>query len=132
MCIRDRLYTLLLGWGVLANIVPFQSVYLLMALPCAAPIIWYGYGFVKVNEATQDFGLLLSALGWSFIAISLLVRHTALNADWLAYQQGAQINNLGDSTAAKICTLIGLLCIAVGAIMAFQAWSREMRRNSRF
>lgn len=129
------LYTLLLGWGVLAGMVPFNTVYLLMALPCVAPIAWYGYGFVKVNETTQDFGLLLSALGWSFILISLLVRHAALNADLQAYQAGnlaVDPNNMGQSSGATICTIIGLLCIVIGAFLAFQAWSREMRRNPRF
>ncbi len=121
------LYTLLLGWGVLAGIVNFRWVYLLMALPCAAPIAWYGYGFLRINESEQDFGLLFSALGWGFIAIGLLVKHVALSAALRSVPSAAEMANLGQSTAATICLAIGLLCIAAGAAFAFHAFSRSQR-----
>ena len=127
LVIASMLYTLLLGWGVLSGIVPFQWAYLLMALPCAAPIAWYGYGFLKINESEQDFGLLFSALGWGFIAIGLLVRHVALSAALRSGTAAADPEHLGQSTAATICTVIGLLCIVAGAAFALHAFSRSQR-----
>jgi hypothetical protein len=126
------LYTLLLGWAVLSGMVPFLSAYLLMAFPCVAPIAWYSYGFLRVNETEQDFGLLASALGWGLIAIALLVKHVALNTQWRAFQSGApgmDPARLGQSMPATICTVLGVALIALGAALAFHAWTRESRRN---
>ena len=123
------LYTLLLGWGLLYRIVPFQLAYLMMALPCLAPVVWYAYGFLRVNDAAQDFGLLLSALGWSCLLIAFLAKHVALMSDLRARQEGALIETLGQSQTATVFLSIGLLSLLIGAFISARAWTLAARRG---
>jgi hypothetical protein len=122
-------YTLLLGWGLLYRIVPFQLAYLLMALPCMAPVIWYAYGFLRVTDATQDFGLLLSALGWGCILIALLAKHIALTGDLRAHQAGTLVENFGQSQTATIFLTLGVLSLLSGAFISARAWMLAARRG---
>lgn len=129
LVIVSMLYTLLLGWALLARLVPFQAAYLLMAVPCLAPVLWYAYGFLRVRETTQDFGLLTSALGWAFILIALLVKHTALIRDLRSYEAGTLVINPGQSQVASIFFIAGVLALFLGAIISANAWVQAARRG---
>lgn len=129
LVVACMIYILLLGWGVLYRAVPFQSAYLLMTLPCLAPLAWYGYGFFRVSKAGQDFGLLLSAMGWGFVAITLIIKHIALNNDLSARLTGTMIESPGQSSAAAVCLGIGIFCLLLGAGVSAQAWMKAARRG---
>ncbi len=123
------LYTLLLGWGLLARLVPFQFAYLLMALPCLAPTLWYAYGFLRVTEAAQDTGLLISSVGWGCILIALLAKHMALANDLRARDLGTLIETPGQSQVTLIFLVAGVAALLVGAIISARAWANAARRG---
>ena len=123
------LYTLLLGWGLLYRIVPFQAAYLLMALPCLAPVVWYAYGFLRVADTTQDFGLLMSALGWGCILIALLAKHVALMGDLRAREAGTLVGDPGQSQMATVFLTLGFLSLLIGAFISARAWIMAARRG---
>jgi cytochrome b subunit of formate dehydrogenase len=127
LVVASMIYILLLGWGLLFGPVSFRLAYLLMVPPCLAPLIWCAYGFLKGSDTEQDFGLLISALGWGFIAISLLVKHAALNRD---LEANPPVLPPGQSSAFTICVLFGVLAILSGTILSAKAWSRSQRDNT--
>ena len=129
LVIVSMLYTLLLGWGLLARLVPFQYAYLLMAIPCLAPALWNAYGFLRVKQTGQDFGLLLSALGWGCILIALLAKHIALGNDLRARDAGTLVGNFGQSQVALIFFVAGALALLMGAIISARAWAEAARRG---
>jgi hypothetical protein len=109
--------------------VPFQYAYLLMALPCLAPALWYAYGFLRVKEATQDIGLLISSVGWSCILICLLAKHVALVSDLRARATGVVVENPGQSQVAAIFFFLGVAALIIGAIISARAWVQAARRG---
>lgn len=129
LVIASILYTLLLGWGLLFRVVPFQYAYLLMAFACLPPALWFAYGFLRVAEATQDFGLLLSSLGWLCVFIGLLAKHMALAADLRARALGTLVENLGQSQTALVFLLLGLSGLLLGALISARAWVQAARRG---
>ena len=123
------LYTLLLGWGLLARLVPFRFAYLLMALPCLAPTLWYVYGFFRIRQSARDFGLLLSSLGWACVLIALLIKHMALTSDMRAHDTGAFIENPGQSQTTLIFFAVGFIALLIGATISARAWMEAARRG---
>ncbi len=113
------IWTFMVGLLTLLGRIDPDGALLWMALTCLAPLAWNAYGFIKVQESEQDFGLLLSALGWALAAMALLFKY---NAARLALQ-----NNLGDerSTAATVCALLAFLCLAIGAALSLHAWNKD-------
>lgn len=113
-------YTLFVGWGLLTQRIAADSAYLWMALGCLIPFVWYGYGFVKVTEAEQDFGLLLSAVGWALGLVTLLLKHSAVQAALTRNDPAA-----ANSTAATVCSILAVLCVLAGAALSLHGWSRQ-------
>lgn len=111
------IWTFAIGLGTLLGRIDPNSALLYMAIACLAPLAWNAYGFLKVTEVEQDFGLLLSALGWALAAMALLFKY---NASRVALQ-----NNTSDgSTIATVCALLGFLCLAAGAALSLHAWNK--------
>lgn len=112
------IFTFAIGLGTLLGRIDINGALLYMAFACLAPLAWNAYGFLKVQEAEQDFGLLLSALGWALAAMTFLFKY---NAARLALQ-----NNTSDgSTAATTCALLSFLCLAAGAALSLHAWNQS-------
>jgi len=121
-------YTLALGLALLIGTIQPQHGFLAMALICVVPVGWYGYGFVMVPDAKQDFGLLLSAVGWVMIIMALLIKHS----DGLT--RSAAINPIdAQSTptpAAMVCVVVAVLCLLLGAILSWRAWAAQLRTGT--
>jgi hypothetical protein len=122
------LYALIVGWGLRGGWIGVDSSYLLIALPCLIPVAWYSYGFLKVADAEQDFGLLLSAAGWALIAFGLLIKDTAHRAARMAAQNGIVNPGADNAPAATVCFALAMICLIVGGIISYDAWRREQER----
>ena len=118
-------YALLIGWGLRGRWIGVDGAYLFIALPCLIPVAWYSYGFLKIADAEQDFGLLLSAAGWALIAFGLLIKDSAHRAARAAAQSGV-VNAGGDEApAATVCFVLAAICLLLGALLSWDAWRKE-------
>jgi hypothetical protein len=120
------LYALIVGWGWRGGWIDTDRAYLWMALPCLVPVVWYAYGFLKVADIRQDFGLLLSAAGWALVVFALLIKDSALRSI-TALQNGVAPGPATepDTPASTVCLMLGLLAILGGAILSWDAWRKE-------
>jgi hypothetical protein len=66
-------YTLLIGFLLLGERIAPERAYLLIALPCLVPAIWYLSGFLRADG--NDTGLVVSSLGWFLVALALFSKH---------------------------------------------------------
>ena len=119
------LYALLIGMALLANSIAPHDAYLWMALPCLVPVAWYGYGFIKVADAEQDFGLLLSALGWLLVALAFLIKHRA--AARAAADAANGVITSDDPIGVTVCLGLAAVAIMAGAILSWHAWTKEIK-----
>ncbi|MDQ3814564.1 MAG: hypothetical protein M3347_11510 [Armatimonadota bacterium] len=121
-------YTLLLGWGLVFKIVPYEQAYLWMAVPCLAPIALYLYGFVRVPDRQQDFGLLLSAMGWILVALALIIKHSAIAGALQAAGSSTTVTN-ANPPATTICLILAVICLVFGGVLSWTAWARDIRQR---
>jgi hypothetical protein len=119
-------FTLLIGWAVLAGTISPVTAYLWMALACLFPIAWFSYGFIRVADAAQDFGLLLSAIGWALAAVALLIQYSAARV-MAALAASGIASEGGTSPGARICGILAALCLIAGAVLSLRSWNREVR-----
>ena len=119
-------YVLLVGWCLILGVIRYESAYALIALACVAPIVAYSYGFLQVTENEQDWGLLLSAIGWACVALALLIQHSALQKQ-LQQIRGLQFGVApgGLETGALVCSILAVALLGSGAALSLHAWSRE-------
>jgi hypothetical protein len=122
-------FTLLIGWGVLGGAISPVTAYLWMALACLFPIAWYSYGYLKVTDAAQDVGLILSAVGWALVAVALLIQYSAARAMAAAIAAGLTPEG-GTSPGARICAILGALCLIAGAVLSLRSWNSDVRADS--
>lgn len=127
LVILTALYAVLVGIGLLANSIRPETGYVLMALPCLIPVAWYSYGFIKVTDAEQDFGLLLSALGWLLVALAFLIKHRA--ASVAAADAARGIVTSDDPVGVTVCIGLGAFAIMAGAFLSWHAWVREIKNR---
>jgi len=121
-------YSFALGLAFLLGWIGIGNAYLLIALACLVPVAWYLYGFLKERDVEQDFGLLLSALGWFLLALGFLLKDAAWRASQALLTQGV-FNPNGDNTPiATVCFVLAVLCLAIGAALSYSAWRREQER----
>jgi hypothetical protein len=132
LLIAMMLFTLLIGWSVLGGALSPVTAYLWMALACLIPVLWFSYGFLKVSDAAQDFGLLLSALGWALAALALLIQYTAARTAATIIASGGIAPAGGTSTGAKVCGIMAALCLLAGAIISFLSWRRGLADTDNF
>jgi hypothetical protein len=122
------LYTLLIGWAVLGGVISPVTAYLWMALACAFPIAWFSYGFLKVDDTAQDFGLLISAIGWALVAVALLIQYSAARAMAALVASGVPVEG-GTASGARICGILAALCLLAGAVLSMRSWNNQVRNS---
>lgn len=110
------LYTAGVGWGLISGAIAPQRTFLLMALPCLLPLVWYAYGYFK-SKGDRDLGLLLSAIGWLLIVAALIFKDIAVAA--AAGPAALQAT----SPMVSICAAFGILCLLVGAGASWVFWA---------
>jgi hypothetical protein len=111
------LYTLILGIGLLTERISPERSYLLIALPCLVPAIWYLIGFLR-NEG-GDIGLVASSLGWFLVALSLLSKHITIQA---ALGRGLMLDQVSDTPLTWLFALLALAGIVGGAVLSARYW----------
>jgi len=111
------IYTLFFGWGLLSGRIPPERAYVLLAVLCLIPAVWYLVGFLR--HENNDFGLVLSSLGWFLAALLLFWRHLATRA---ALAQGLRFDQVPDSAASWIFALLCLAAIIGGAVLSGRYW----------
>ncbi len=116
------LYALLVGILILTGQVAPERAYWLFALPCLVPAAWYLYGFLRADG--RDTGLILSALGWLFAALTFFFKHLSNLA---ALSSGRLPDGSTDSGLAKLCAFLAVAGIIGGAVISSRNW---MNRNS--
>jgi hypothetical protein len=117
-------YTLLIAWGLLSNLIPPQHAYWLISLACVVPAVWYGYGYLKATDDEQSLSLLLSSVGWALAALAILIKHR------IASTLPPEALAAGDETGSvwvTICAALAILCILIGALLSLHAWTRTAR-----
>jgi hypothetical protein len=124
------LFTLLIGWAILGGAISPVTAYLWMALACLFPIAWFSYGFLKVADDAQDFGLLLSAVGWSLVAVALLLQYSAARTMAELVASGVATEG-GTTPGARICGILAALCLIAGAVLSLRSWDSEVRGDGR-
>ncbi len=117
------LYALLVGILILTGRVAPESAYWLLALPCLVPAAWYLYGFLRADG--RDTGLLLSALGWFFAALTFFFKHLSSVA---ALRNGQVPGEAPDSPLAFLCAFLAVAGVVGGAVISGRYW---MNQNSR-
>lgn len=111
------IYTLFFGWGLLSGRIPPERAYVLLAVLCLVPAVWYLVGFLRLEG--KDFGLVLSSLGWFMAALLLFWRHLATRA---ALSQGLRLDQVPESAAAWVFALLCLAAIIGGAVASGRYW----------
>lgn len=110
-------YALLAGVGLWQEWVPIDRAYFLMALPCVAPALWYGYSFYKGSDGAGDFGLLLSSAGWGLLAFGFLIKDSVFRNAEAAARSGLAVNP-ESAPVATLCFVIGFVCLLAGATLS--------------
>ena len=118
-------YTFVVAAGLLTERILPERAWLLMALPCVAPMLWCASGFFTGRGNTgdageQDAGLALSAVGWLLLIIGLAFKHFAIVAaqpDAFAAQ--------ASSPVTPLCIGLGVLFLLIGAALSWFAWAGE-------
>ena len=122
-------YTFIIGFAIIFDVLRPDVALYWMALPCLVPAIWYGYGFVTVPGREQDWGLILSAVGWALVGLALCVQGTALRTALQNATPGATFTQIWQATPtpffAMFASLAALVCLAVGAGLSWHAWSQQ-------
>jgi hypothetical protein len=119
------LYAFGVGGAMLGGMISADRAWILMALPCLAPMIWCAAGFLRGLGTTsdggeQDAGLLLSAIGWALIAGALVAKYFAV----IAAQPDAYASQ-ATSPITPLCAGLGILCLLMGAAISWFSWKRE-------
>jgi hypothetical protein len=117
-------YTLLVAWGLLSNLIPPQHAYWLISLACVIPAIWYGYGYLKAADYEQGLSLLLSSVGWALAALAILIKHRIVST---LPPEALTTGNEANSVWVTICGALAVLCILIGAYLSLHAWTRATR-----
>jgi len=115
-------YALLAGVGLWQGWLPFERAYFLMALPCIAPALWYGYSFYKGSDGAGgagDFGLLLFAAGWALLAFGFLIKDSVFRNGLAAARSGLSVDP-ESAPVATLCFVIGLVCLLAGAALSLR------------
>ena len=111
------LYALLIGILILNGRIVPERAYWLFALPCLVPAAWYLYGFLRADG--RDTGLILSALGWFFAALTFFFKHLS-SAATLA---GGRLPDGGsDSPISYLCALLAVAGVVGGAVVSGRNW----------
>lgn len=116
------LYALLIGILILSGRIAPERAYWLLALPCLVPAGWYLYGFLRADGG--DFGLVLSALGWIFAALTFFLKHLSSAA---ALASGRLPDAGTDSPLSYLCAFLAVAGLMSGAVVSGRNWKE---RNS--
>lgn len=111
------LYTLFVGWGLLTGNIPVERAYILLALLCLVPAIWYLVGFLR--HEGNDFGLVISSVGWFLAALLLFWKHMATGA---ALARGLVPDQASDSPASWFFAFLSIAAMLGGAFMSWRYW----------
>jgi hypothetical protein len=120
-------YTLLTGWGLLSMRIPAERGDALMALPCLLPGLWYLFGFISADR--NDFGLILSSLGWFLAALMLFGRQSRINA---ALAQGMAFDQIPGSPLSWVVALLSVASLVAGAILSARYWKAQSTSDDLF
>ncbi len=110
-------YALLVGVGLAREWIPVERAYFLMALPCLAPALWYGYSFLKGSDSHSDFGLLLSAAGWALFAFGFLIKDSIYRNVEAAARSGLAADP-ENAPVATLCFVLAFACLIAGAALS--------------
>lgn len=110
-------YGLLAGVGLWQEWIPRERAYFLMALPCVAPALWYGYSFYKGSDGAGDFGLLLSASGWALMAFGFLIKDSVFRNGEAAARTGLNVDP-ESAPVATLCFVIAFASLLAGAALS--------------
>lgn len=110
-------YGLLTGVGLWLGWISRDRAYLLMALPCLAPALWYGYSFFKGSDGARDFGLLLSAVGWALLALGFAIKDAVFHNAQSVVLSGAAAD-AENALLATLCFVLGLVSLVAGAALS--------------
>lgn len=120
--ITVALYALLVGILILSGRIAPEGAYWLLALPCLVPAVWYLYGFLRADGS--DSGLILSALGWFFAALTFFLKHLTIRA---TLASGVLPDSGSDSPLSYLCAFLAVAGIVGGAVVSGRNW---MNRSS--
>lgn len=123
------IYIFIIGLTMIFGVLRPDAALYWMALPCLAPTIWYAYGFVTVPGREQDWGLILSAVGWALVGLALCVQATTLRTSLQNAAPGSSFAQVWQTTSTPFfvmfASLAALACLAAGAAFSWHAWSRQ-------
>jgi hypothetical protein len=117
------LYALLIGTLILTGQIAPERAYWLFALPCLLTAGWYLYGFLRADG--NDIGLILSAAGWFFAALTFFLKHFSNLA---ALAGGRLPETTSGSPLSYLCAFLAVAGIVGGAVVSGRNW---IGRNAR-
>ena len=112
-------YTFVAGISLANGRIPVERAYLIMAPIPALLMIWHIFGFLRQNTVQRDAGLLISALGWALVVLTLLLKHFAVQS---AINANLPVSQASDGALIWICTLLALLALGAGTFLSAQYW----------
>lgn len=117
------LYALLFGWAILSGLIAPERAYLLIAVPCLVPALWYLYGFFRSENRDSllpDTGLLFSAAGWFLLSLTFVVKHLSSVA---AVSQGFLPEGGSNSPLSWFLAFLSVGFLIYGAIVSGKNWT---------
>lgn len=114
------LYALLIAWGLVGQFIGLERAYLLLALPCLVPVVWYAYGFWMVQDERQDWGLLMSAAGWALMGVGFLLKQAAMDEAIRAAPPDLQVGGAENTAAHLICFALAVLALLAGGLISWR------------
>lgn len=110
-------FTLVISWRLMAgSLVPTQG-FLWMGVCCFVPIAWYSFGYLKSHDKKESNALMITTVGWIFVAMAFLVHYKAL----LDAGSATQVSD----PLITIFLLLGLFILIVGGLFSWQTASQS-------
>lgn len=110
------IFSIIIGWGLLAGSIPPAQSRLWLGVACLFPIGWYCYGYLQISDSLQSNALLINAIGWVFVATGFLVQYKAmLDAD-----PDTPLSTIS-TTPLTVLLLAALFILLIGGLLSWQA-----------
>jgi len=110
-------FTIVISWRLMAGSLDPTQGFLWMGVCCFVPIAWYSFGFLRSEEKMESNALLISTIGWIFVALGFLAHYNAL----LNVNPGTEVSD----PLITIFLLLGLFILVVGGFFSWQAATKS-------
>lgn len=117
-------YSAVVGYGLLSGSIPPDNAFMLIAIACMVPAFAALYGFLSSED--RDWGLALSAAGWTCAALALVIQQGVLRNAQTFAQPGEFVVPPDTSPATIFFAFLAFVFLLAGGVVGYQNWSSSV------